>query len=118
MISRLPITAMTPGRDYWAVPWALTMDTGGDCHLSSCVEVHEELVGTSVCLRVRREPDGLHVHIDRRLHDGSDYRWSAEPDDGSAWFDLPVAAVWVDGVRLSRATLPPTLVLRDRAVAA
>ena len=118
MISGVPITTMQPGRDYWVVPWALSLDTDGGCHLSSCVEVHDEPVGTSIRLRVRRERDGLHVHVDGRLHDGTDFRWTPEPDDGSPWFELPVVAVWIDGVRLSRPTLPPTLLRRERPLAA
>ena len=118
MTSRLPITAMLSRTDYWVVPWALTLDDQGHLHLSSCVEVADSPVGTAVQLRLRREADGLHVHLDSRMREASDYRWAPEADDGSPWFELPVVAVWVDEVRLTRAALPPTLLRRDRPVAA
>jgi hypothetical protein len=116
MIAASSITAIAPHRDYWAVPWVLSIDLDGRCHLSSCTDVHERPVGTTVRMRIRREDDGLHVHIERTALAPCGYQWSRQPHDGSAWFALGIAVLWIDGARQDQVTLPEDLLTAAAAV--
>jgi hypothetical protein len=117
MIHTQPITEMAPRRDYWAAPWAMSIDGGRRCYLSAACGIHEQPVGTAVRMRLRLEVDGIHVHLAGDLaHDRGvcGYRWPVDAEDGdtvsSPWFTVAVAALWIDGVRQDTPRLPEELV--------
>jgi len=107
MVAASPISSMSPEREYFAVPWVMSIDQRGRCHISSCTHLQDHQVGSNFQLRLSRRSDGLHAHIDRSAMES--FRWSPEVNDGSAWFAIGVDVLWVDGVRQLQPVLPVDL---------